>query len=125
MTRPISHLALSLCFVATLICPHVAVSFEQGSYFVFDLVESDKSEAKAGRLALKKEVFAVKASKSTDKTSLKVDDKDFIADFSQPIQAGGNSSFKLETSDFGADESSSTQDDLGFDFGTSGSVFGD
>lgn len=125
MTRPISKLTLSLCFVATLICPHIAVSFEQGSYFVFDLVESDKSEAKAGRLALKKEAFTVKASESTDKASLEVVDEEFIADFTQPIKAAGNSSFQFETSDFGADESSSTQDDLSFDFGTSDSVFGD
>ena len=129
MKRPISHFALVACFLASLVCSQVAFGFEQGSYFVFELVDSDEDKSKTGRLVLKKEAFAQKESVATSKDSLKLEEGEFLIDFSKPAEKSGTSSFEIEAApDFGADDSTSSQGSSSFgtsSFGTSDSVFGD
>lgn len=124
MKRPISHFTLTVSFLASLFCAQIAFSYEQGSYFVFELVDSDESKSKTRRLALKKEVFAQKESVETAKEILKLEEGEFLMDFSKLVEKSGTSSFDIEAApDFGADASSSSQGSTSF--GTSDSVFGD
>ena len=128
MKRPIAHYTLAVCLLASPVSTQIAVGFEQGNYFVFELVDSKKDKIKSRRLALKKETFAQKEREATSKDSLKLEEGEFVIDFSKPVEKSGTSSFEIEAvPEFGAGDSSSSQDGTSFgtSFGTSGSVFGD
>jgi hypothetical protein len=99
-------------------------AFDQGSYFIFDIVESAESEPIKGRLAVPAEALARVDSESAQ---VAVERSEFEIDFHQPIQSGeANSAFDLntpvQTTADGENISFSTDS---FDFGSSNTVFGE
>tara|TARA_A100001015_G_scaffold294222_1_gene371727 strand:+ start:193 stop:570 length:378 start_codon:yes stop_codon:yes gene_type:complete len=106
-------------------CANFAHAYEQGSYFVFDILESAEAEPTKGRLRIPAEALA-KAEKQratteeTDRSELEIDfkltvqpktiDSAFQSDPSHKTESfTGNTSFQVK----------------GFDFGSSDSVFGE
>ena len=85
-----------------LILIHVACassmhSYEQGSYFIFDIIESAEAEPTKGRLAIPAEAFAQAKTKSA--RAEEVEGREFEIDFKQIIQpkTSVDSAFELDT----------------------------
>ena len=75
--------------IIVLILIHVACassmhSYEQGSYFIFDIIESARAEPTKGRLAIPAEALAQAKTKSA--TDEKIERSEFEIDFKQTIQ---------------------------------------
>ena len=119
----------SLCIIALIAiqvtCTNFAHSYEQGSYFVFDILESAEAEPTKGRLAIPAETLA-KA--ETERATIEETERsEFEIDFKLTVQS--------ETIDsaFQSDPSPKTESFFGttsfqvkaFDFGSSDSVFGE
>ena len=89
------------CIIA-LILIHVACassthSYEQSSYFIFDIIESAEAEPTKGRLAIPAEAFAQAKTKSA--RAEEVERSEFEIDFKQTIQpkTSLDSAFELDT----------------------------
>ena len=99
-------------------------SYEQGSYFVFDIIESVKVEPSKGRIAIPAKALA--KAKAQREATEKAGRSEFEIDFEQTIQP------KTEDSPFKSDPSTKTKPLIkttsfqseAFDFGNSDSVFG-
>lgn len=114
-----------ILFTFTLGCLSPVCSFEQGSYFVFELIDSEENESQTGRLTLKKEALTAKESTASSTPSLQIESEEFLVDFSEPEKESEATSFEIETPDFGA---GTKQEEVSFgtsSFGTSDSVFGE
>jgi len=120
-TKPSNSLHLLTLLIVCTVHSH---AFDQGSYFIFDIVESAESEPIKGRLAVPAEALARVDSESAQ---VAVGRSEFEIDFHQPIQSGeANSAFDLntpvQTTADGENISFSTDS---FDFGSSNTVFGE
>ena len=89
------------CIIA-LILVHVACvssmhSYEQGSYFIFDIIESVEAEPAKGRLAIPAEAFAQAKTKSA--IAEEVERSEFEIDIKQTIEpkTSVDSAFELDT----------------------------
>ena len=78
-------------------CPSSMHSYEQGSYFIFDIIESAEAEPTKGRLAIPAEAFAQAKKKSA--RAKEVEGREFEIDFKQIIQpkTSVDSAFELDT----------------------------
>ncbi len=101
-----------------------AHAFQQGSYYVIDLVESEEAESLAGRLAVP--ATALADSKATTPITTIQERSEFEIDYANSIGTSSDSGFELdkapETTFEVEDTSFSTST---FDFGSSNTVFGD
>ena len=72
-------------------------SYEQGSYFIFDIIESAEAEPTKGRLAIPAEAFA--QAKTKNARAEEVEGREFEIDFKQIIQpkTSVDSAFELDT----------------------------
>jgi hypothetical protein len=78
------------------VCGSQSHAFEQGNYYIFDLVESSRTEAIAGRLAIPKKTLSHFEAKPKQTESSQR--SEFEIDYSKSIQATkANSAFNLET----------------------------
>ena len=112
--------------VILMVCTNSVHSYEQGSYFVFDIIESSESEPTKGRLSIPAEALA--QTKTKRAKAEKIERSGFEIDFKQTIQpkTSEGSAFGLdpmakkepfaETTRFGT---------KAFDSGRSKSVFGE
>ena len=106
-------------------CANFAHAYEQGSYFVFDILESAEAEPTKGRLAISAEALA-KADTQRAPTE-ETNRSEFEIDFKLTVQP------KTIDSAFQSDPSHKTESFTGntsfqvkgFDFGSSDSVFGE
>ena len=71
-------------------------SYEQGSYFVFDIIESAEATPTKGRLAIPAEALAQTKTKSA--TALEIERSEFEIDFKETIQpkTSADSAFELD-----------------------------
>lgn len=117
------------CLIAVILiqasCASFVHSYEQGSYFVFDIIESTEAEPTEGRLAIPAEALAQAETESA--TVPEIERSEFEIDFKQTIQPkSAGSAFEFdslaetepitETISFGTEA-------LGFE--SSASVFGE
>ena len=86
-------IAVIVILMASLSSVH---SYEQGSYFVFDIIESAEAEPTKGRLAIPAEAFAQAKTKSA--RAKEVERSEFEVDFKQTIQpkTSVDSAFELD-----------------------------
>lgn len=106
-------------------CTNFAHSYEQGSYFVFDILESAEAEPTKGRLAIPAEALAKADTQRAPTEETKR--SEFEIDFKLTVQP------KTIDSAFQSDPSHKTESFTGntsfqvkgFDFGSSDSVFGE
>ena len=106
-------------------CANFAHAYEQGSYFVFDILESAEAEPTKGRLAIPAEALA-KADTQRAPTE-ETNRSEFEIDFKLTVQP------KTIDSAFQSDPSPKTESFIrttsfqvkAFDFGSSDSVFGE
>ena len=117
------------CLIAVILiqasCASFVHSYEQGSYFVFDIIGSAEAEPTEGRLAIPAEALAQAETESA--TVPEIERSEFEIDFKQSIQpktTGSGFEFDslsetvpiIEPTSFGAEA---------FDFESSTSVFGE
>ena len=106
-------------------CASFVHSYEQGSYFVFDIIESTEAEPTKGRLAIPAEALAQVETEGA--TAEESERSEFELDYNQSIQpktTGSGFEFDslsetapiIEPTSFGAEA---------FDMGSSASVFGE
>ena len=71
-------------------------SYEQGSYFVFDIIESEEATPAKGRLAIPAESLAQSKTKSA--TTVEIKRSEFEIDFKETIQpkTSADSAFELD-----------------------------
>ena len=106
-------------------CANFAHAYEQGSYFIFDILESAEAEPTKGRLAIPAEALA-KADTQRAPTE-ETNRSEFEIDFKLTVQP------KTIDSAFQSDPSPKTESFIrttsfqvkAFDFGSSDSVFGE
>jgi hypothetical protein len=107
------------------LCASQLSAFEQGNYYIFDLIENSKTGPVTGRIAISKKALSpVEA--PTQKTAT-TQRGEFEIDYSQSMHASeANSAFNLEmpTSTKPAKQKISFSSES-FDFGTSETVFGE
>ena len=86
-------ITLILIYVA---CASSMHSYEQGSYYIFDIIESAEAEPTKGRLAIPAEAFAQAKTKSP--RAKEVERSEFEVDFKQTIQpkTSVDSAFELD-----------------------------
>ena len=86
-------IALILIHVASASSMH---SYEQGSYFIFDIIESGEAEPVKGRLAIPAKAFAQAKTKSA--RAEEVERSEFEIDFKQTIEpkTSVDSAFELD-----------------------------
>ena len=87
-------IALALFYVACVSSMH---SYEQGSYFIFDIIESARAEPTKGRLAIPAGALAQAKTKSA--TAKEIERSEFEIDFKQTIKpkTSVNSAFELDS----------------------------
>ena len=105
-------------------CANFAYSYEQGSYFVFDIIESAELEPTKGRLAIPAEALAKAETQRT--ATEQAERSEFEIDFKQAIQpkgkdSGFRSDSQVKMKPFTRTTSPKVE---AFDFGSSDSVFG-
>ncbi len=61
MLRPLSNHYLTALLAAQLAATGALCAFEQGSYYIFDLVESDATKPNMGRLAIPAQAITTEA----------------------------------------------------------------
>ena len=101
-------------------------SYEQGSYFVFDIIESSESEPIKGRLAIPSEALA--QTKTRSATAEEIERNEFEIDFKQTIQpkTSEDSAFELDPMAIKEPFTKTTRfGTKAFDSGRSKSVFGE
>ena len=100
-------------------------SYEQGSYFVFDIIESAEATPTKGRLAIPAEALAQAKTKSA--TAVEIERSEFEIDFKETIQrkTSADSAFELDPMAKIEPFTKTTKfDTKAFDFESSESVFG-
>ena len=122
--RRCHHLfAVIVILMASLISVH---SYEQGSYFVFDIIEPAEASPTKGRLAIPAEALAQAETKSAKAED--IERSEFEIDFKETIQpkTSGESAFKLDPmakiEPFTKPTKFKTK---AYDYGRSKSVFGE
>ena len=77
-------------------CANFAHAYEQGSYFVFDIIESAEATPTKGRLAIPAESLAQSKTKSA--TTVEIKRSEFEIDFKETIQpkTSADSAFELD-----------------------------
>ena len=82
--------------VILMICTSSVHSYEQGSYFVFDIIESAETTPTKGRLAIPAESLAQAKTKSA--TALEIKRSEFEIDLKETIQpkTSADSAFELD-----------------------------
>ena len=116
------------CLIALIaiqaICANFAYSYEQGSYFVFDIIGSAELEPAKGRLAIPAEALTKAETKRA--ATGQAERSEFEIDFKQAIQPKGKGSgFRSDSQAKMKPFTRTTSPKVeAFDFGTSGSVFG-
>ena len=126
LKSPVTTAILSTSLIV--LCSGVLSAYEQGTYFIFDLVEKIDAPTAAKRIAADRSIFT----ESTDKPALAATDKErseFEIDFGSIAQSGGSIFEKSTGSAFEVDpsaSSTSTSDSsTSFDLNSSHSVFDD
>ena len=86
-------IAVIIILMASLSSVH---SYEQGSYFVFDIIESAEATPTKGRLAIPAEALAQSKTKSA--TTVEIKRSEFEIDFKETIQpkTSADSAFELD-----------------------------
>ena len=86
-------IAVIVILMASLSSVH---SYEQGSYFVFDIIESAEATPTKGRLAIPAEALALAKTKSA--TAVEIERSEFEIDFKETIQpkTSTDSAFELD-----------------------------
>lgn len=91
LTKPLQPL-IAVCIAAPLF------AFEQGSYHIFDLLETGEKEPIAGRIdVVKSKVRSTK--QETASVTTEITSNEFVIDFSQAGDIGTSSGFDLTISD--------------------------
>lgn len=100
-------------------------AYEQGSYYVIDLVERAEAQPVAGRLAVPKSVLAGRG--LADSPTAPVQEHgEFEIDFSESIAGTNNSAFEFNDPLETETETESTNfSTITFDFGSSNTVIGE
>ena len=77
-------------------CANFAYSYEQGSYFVFDIIESAEATPTKGRLAIPAE--ALTQAKTKTATAVEIERSEFEIDLKETIQpkTSADSAFELD-----------------------------
>ena len=106
-------------------CSNFAHSYEQGSYFVFDILESAEAEPTKGRLRIPAEALASAetqraTTKETDRSELEIDFKLTVEP--KTMESAFQSDLSPKTESFFRTTSFQVKT---FDFGSSDSVFGE
>ena len=109
---------------ALFLAPLGAPAYEQSSYHVFELVESDSEETVDGRIALPADTFAEASEPSTSSAPVAVERSEFEIDFTQTIRNDGATDFNTGLSEFETSETTGTTDGAGESFGFGDSSFG-
>ena len=100
-------------------------AFEQGSYYVIDLVETAEAAPVAGRLAVPKSVLAGRGTAETPASPLE-ERSEFEIDYAKGLLSASHSAFELDASAEPATEPESSNFSTStFDFGSSNTVFGE
>ena len=116
-------IAVIVILIASLSSVH---SYEQGSYYVFDIIEPAEATPTKGRLVIPAETLAQTKTKSA--TAVEIKRSEFEIDFKETIQpkTSGDSAFKLDPmakiEPFTKPTKFKTK---AFDYGRSKSVFGE
>ena len=116
-------IAVIVILIASLSSVH---SYEQGSYYVFDIIEPAEATPTKGRLVIPAEALAQTKTKSA--TAVEIKRSEFEIDFKETIQPkiSGDSAFKLDPmakiETFTKPTKFKTK---AFDYGRSKSVFGE
>ena len=116
-------IAVIVILIASLSSVH---SYEQGSYYVFDIIEPAEATPTKGRLVIPAEALAQTKTKS--ETAVEIKRSEFEIDFKETIQpkTPGDSAFKLDPmakiEPFTKPTKFKTK---AFDYGRSKSVFGE
>ena len=123
-------LSICHCLIAVIVILMASLSsvhsYEQGSYFVFDIIETAEATPTKGRLAIPAEAIAQAKKKKT--TAVEIECNEFEIDFKETIQpkTSGDSAFKLDPmakiEPFTKPTKFKTK---AFDYGRSKSVFGE
>ena len=93
-------LSISHCLIAVIVILMASLSsvhsYEQGSYFVFDIIESAEATPTKGRLAIPAEALAQAKTKST--TAIEIECSEFEIDFKDTIKpkTSADSTFELD-----------------------------
>ena len=112
--------------VILMICTSSVHSYEQGSYFVFDIIESSESEPTKGRLTIPAE--ALVQTKTKRATAEEIERSEFEIDFKQSIQPKNSADSAFELDPMAKKEPFTKTTRFGtkaFDSGRSKSVFGE
>lgn len=107
--------------VALFLAPLGAPAYEQSSYHVFELVESDSEKTVDGRMPFPADTFAEASEPTTTSPSVAVERSEFEIDFTQTIRNDSATDFNTGLSAF---ETTGTTDGVGQSFGFGGSSFG-
>ena len=112
--------------VILMACTSSVHSYEQGSYFVFDIIESSESKPTKGRLTLPAE--ALVQTKTKRATAEEIERSEFEIDFKQSIQPKNSADSAFELDPMAKKEPFTKTTRCGtkaFDSGRSKSVFGE
>ena len=112
--------------VILMVCTSSVHSYEQGSYFVFDIIESAETTPTKGRLAIAAEALAQAKTKTA--TAVEIERSEFEIDFKQTIQPKTSEDSAFELDPMAKKEPFTKTTRFGtkaFDSGRSKSVFGE
>ena len=116
-------IAVIVILMASLSSVH---SYEQGSYFVFDIIESAETTPTKGRLAIPAEALAQAKTKTA--TAVEIERSEFEIDFKETIQPKTSADSAFELDPMAKIETFTKPDRFrakAFDFESSESVFGE
>ena len=116
-------IAVIVILMASLSSVH---SYEQGSYFVFDIIESAETTPTKGRLAIPAESLAQSKTKSA--TTVEIKRSEFEIDFKETIQPKTSADSAFESDPMAKIETFTKPTKFrtkAFDSGSSKSVFGE
>lgn len=119
-----SHCIVALIAIQAT-CANLAHSYEQGSYFVFDIIESAEAKPTKGRLTIPAKALA--KAETQRATAEEIERSEFEIDFKLTVQPKTiDSAFQSEPSAKTESFTRTTSFQLeAFDFGSSDSVFGE
>ena len=108
------------------ILTHVTHAFEQSNYFIFDIIESQETEAVQNRLALPAAALTKMENAPQSSTQRQTVRSEFEIDFNQAIQSSGHNAaaFTFDQAIKAPSEPASSFNTDSFDLGTSHTEFG-